>query len=209
VGILKKAGFPAVLAVLWIFSSSCAFFSGKNVNGETVADTPPVLSTPTDTPPALEKPGPAAAAERRVVLIRGNAWVTGIPGFGENALSALLGEYRIDEGGTGEAAARLFRVWLSREPLYFAEPLWQNRNGTPASRVLQQIQGDRLLAAVRIDGGPEQGEWIAVFQFSTANFAAGAGEIDPLIGAYITRFLYFLSLTHDISELSLPAIVTF
>jgi hypothetical protein len=60
-----------------------------------------------------EAAGETAGIENALILERGNFWTAGIPGFGENALSAFFGEYRMP------GKTELLQVWLCREFLYY------------------------------------------------------------------------------------------
>jgi len=82
------------------------------------------------------------------ILIRGNKWISGIPGFGDNSFSSLSGDYRLQDssdgissgsaGGSavgsaggnineisgnisgGSIESREFSVYVTREQLYFS-----------------------------------------------------------------------------------------
>jgi hypothetical protein len=102
-------------------------------------------------PPAEPAAGPAQpvqAFNRGAILIRGNEWVAGLPGFPANAFSALYGEYRLefseaalsvgpdsagaapagtDAGGTGAGNPRLeVRPFVDDPPDFY---LWLSREG--------------------------------------------------------------------------------
>jgi hypothetical protein len=146
---------------------------------------------------------PEGTAGRRMLLEEGNIWARGIPGFGENALSALRGSYRI-EALAGEAeGGESFRVWLSREVLFYDN--WQTRTSiaTEAFPVLEKTisspEGDSLRIA-----GPFNGIWSAVFSFE-AGSRLSQNDIDRIVSIYRTRFLYFLGLSSKSSDISLPA----
>jgi hypothetical protein len=174
-----------------------------------------------------------AAQERNAVMVRGNTWQTGIPGFGSNRFSALSGEYRLDYplgtvfsspekvAETENAAARnedsgnaVFSVWISAEPLVFSQSLWQARPlllGSGITQAVQQVNEDAFLVGFFFSGGNEIGSWTVLFQFPRGIAAAGLNEADAnrLITAWISRFRYFLSLIKTSSDVSLPAIVKF
>jgi hypothetical protein len=158
------------------------------------------------------------AQNRRAVLDRGNAWVTGIPGFGDNALSALYGEYRLDlpagnaaPEGEGDAGGRRCRIWLSGESLSFSGNAWQARTRIDGVPVFQRRDGEALLAAFAFSGGTGLGSWTAVFRFPQGLAAAGLDDVgaDALIGQWLNRFRYFLSLIKSPADLSLPAVIAF
>lgn len=146
---------------------------------------------------------------RRVVLSRGNQWVNGIPGFGVNVFAALAGEYRLSPraaGGTGSGGAGDFSLYLTTESLFFTgewQPWPQN------DRILWRDDEGAFLAAMAIEdsrGGPS---WIAVFEFSHGLEEAGldANAFNQVIRIWTSKFIYFLSLSKIIEDVSLPAVV--
>jgi hypothetical protein len=172
------------------------------------------------------------AAGRRAVLIRGNEWVLGLPGFPANAFAALYGEYRLEfpgeavsagtgSEGTGAGDPRIadpsfaeappdFYLWLSKENLYLPEDLWETRAGITGYTVQQRNEGDSLLAASVIDGGTDRDVWTVLFQFpQPAGITFSPAEINLLIRTWISRFRYFLSLAGTPADVSLPAVVNF
>jgi hypothetical protein len=139
----------------------------------------------------------------------------GFPGFGDNAFPSLYGEYRLefpDQPPSGGASGPgVFSLWLSGEALYFPEGLWEGRPGTGGYRILQRKEGESLLAATVLDGGPNHGLWTAAFQFPRGLEPLGLDDsgANQLIRAWVSRFLYFLSLVKTPGEVSLPAVVSF
>jgi hypothetical protein len=175
---------------------------------------------------ALAAPGIEAQA-RRAVLDRGNVWVQGVPGFADQSLSALYGEYRLEfsptkqigmdrptgmdtpAGRAGVAEARRCRVWLTGEALPFAGD-WQPRTRFSAVAVSQRQEGDAVLAGFSFGGGTGLGSWTAVFQFP-AGAAAVLDEpgANALMARWLDRFRYFLALIKNPADVSLPAVFTF
>jgi hypothetical protein len=151
----------------------------------------------------------AGAQERRAVLSRGNTWVTGIPGFGNNAFPAVSGEYRLEFPPSGMGDQAIF-VWLCGEPLRFAEGLWRPWNGSGLS-VVQRREGEAQLLGFSFSGGSGLGVWTAVFQFPQGIEAAGLDEtsVNALINKWVDRVLYFLFLIKSPADLSLPAAFVF
>ena len=137
-----------------------------------------------------------------VVLIRGNHWVTGIPGFGINGFSALAGEYRFQNTGD-------FSVYLTREPLYFSAE-WQTRPGTGDISVVQRQSEEGYFAATVLDDGRETA-WIAVFLFPRGLEGAGIGGsvFNRMLRVWTSRLSYFISLAKTARDVSLPAAVEF
>jgi hypothetical protein len=152
----------------------------------------------------------AGAQERRAVLARGNAWVTGIPGFGANAFPAISGEYRLEFSSSGAEGGETVSVWLCGEPLRFAGGAWQPWSGSGRSAV-QRREGEAQLLGFSFNGGPGLGVWTAVFQFPRGIEAAGLnGEsAGALINRWVDRVLYFLFLIKNPADVSLPAAFTF
>ena len=154
---------------------------------------------------------PSSAGAGEMLLIRGNYWVNGIPGFGVNGFSALSGDYRYragevpDEGGREE----VFSVYLTREPLFFPSE-WQSRQGTGGIQVFQRRGEEGFLAAALLDDGMGS-TWFAVFWFKQGLQASGFGEEDfnRMLRIWAGRVIYFVSLSKSPRDISLPAAVEF
>ena len=149
-----------------------------------------------------------AETARRIILLRGNNWITGIAGFGHNGFSALSGDYRL-EGQAAGGNNRDFTVYVTKENLYFSD-YWQPRSGTGNLPVFQSTGKDGFFAAAMLEdshGAP----WAAVFHFPAGLDGAGLSDVvfNQLLRAWTGRFLYFLSLSKNLSELSLPAALDF
>jgi hypothetical protein len=179
------------------------------------------------------------AADRGAILIRGNEWVAGLPGFPANAFSALYGEYRLEfpgeaysaenTGGAGvansggpeagdsrpealsfEEAPPDFYLWVSRESLYLPEEIWETRAGITGYTVQERDEEGSLLAASAIDGGTARDVWTVLFQFpQSIRTIRSPPETNLLIRTWISRFRYFLSLAVTPADISLPAVVSF
>jgi hypothetical protein len=139
---------------------------------------------------------PEGSMERRMILEKGNIWATGIPGFGENALTALSGTYSIT---APDGTADTFTVWLCRETLYYDG--WDIRAGIWSEdfRVLEKRDRNGLLIAA-----PFNETWTGIFNFPGGSDLS-QNDIDRIIGIYRSRFLYFLPLARSSSDISLPA----
>ena len=188
-------------AFFLICLSSCeksgdVFENGENPTEENSAAVPVAL------------PG-SVTADRELVLIRGNYWVTGIAGFGANSFLALAGEYRLQAAGilrpeppSGEGD---FSVCLTMEPLYFSGE-WQVRPGTGNISALQR-EGEEgfLVAAVVHDSRGTS--WIAVFRFKQGLEGIGInGDLfNRILQNWVSRVSYFLSLSKTQGDISLPA----
>jgi hypothetical protein len=147
----------------------------------------------------------AEAQARRAVLDRGNVWVAGIPGLGDGG-AALFGEYRLDL----PAGEQRCRVWLTGETPSFTGGGWRPRSQIAGVPVFQRQEGEDLLAGCGFDGGTGLGSWTVVFRFPPGP-AAGLDDpgINALIGRWLDRFRYFLSLIKSPADMSFPAVVAF
>jgi hypothetical protein len=150
--------------------------------------------------------GALYAQERQAVLVRGNEWQAGIPGFGNNMFSALLGEYRVETAATAGIIGS-FIVRASRVPLQFTEGLWQPWPGL--DNAMQRSEDNSLLVAIPFDSPNSMGFWTIVFQFPQVQSGMNAAAITRLMGAWIRRFGHFFSLAKIFSDISLPAVVEF
>ncbi|MDR0876952.1 MAG: hypothetical protein LBN21_02780 [Treponema sp.] len=148
----------------------------------------------------------AAAQEHSAVMIKGNSWITGIPGFGANVFPAISAEYR-----SGDTT---FSIWVSGEPLVFSQAVWESRTlprGSRLTGVMQRDNGGTLLVGFPLNSENETGAWTVLFQFPrrTADTGFDDAGADRLIAAWTSRFRYFMSLVKTASDISLPAVVTF
>jgi hypothetical protein len=160
----------------------------------------------------------AGAQERQAILLQGNAWVRGIPGFGPH-VPALFGEYRLEFPGDDaaenvpaeESGERRCLVWLTGETLSFAGEDWQSRPPLAGAAVRERRDGDARFFVLSFNGGENLGSWSAVFQFPRGIEAAGLNDAGAgaLIGRWLNRFLYFLSLIKNPADVSLPAALPF
>ena len=135
-------------------------------------------------------PAAGKAAVSQLVLESGNHWTKGVPGFGENALSAFTGEYRIP------GMAGTVWVWLTREFLYYDG--WTARAGITGFRTLQKTENDGLAAAVTLNDS-----WTIVILLPPG---ISAEEEDRLITTLAGRFSGFSGQYQDIS---LPAFIPY
>ena len=206
----RKGVVPQFLSALFLIlmASSCGKGGNVSENGGNAGVSPP--------------PGPPAAVNRELVLLRGNLWASGIPGFGVNRFSALTGEYRFADpsnqtsGEKDSGGEREFSVYLTMEPLYFSGG-WQKRPDTGEIQVFQYTGEEGFLAATVLEasrdapGFPRGVPWTAVFRFPTGLEEAGFSEnvFTQMLSAWIGRFSYYLFLANTPGEVSLPAVVDF
>jgi hypothetical protein len=160
-------------------------------------------------PLLLTGPAPKAGAQNtgRAILVRGNGWVTGISGLGDNVFPALAGQYRLEtaEGDRSPAETSAFSIWLTTEPLVFAEGTWQPRNGLPGA--LERESGEGRFISLPLS--TERGAWTAVFLFHAGAVIPDAAGINRLVNAWTDRFLYYVSLIKIPTDVSMPAVVSF
>jgi hypothetical protein len=155
-------------------------------------------------PPSIPVSIARTLSGKQALLEQGNMWTAGIPGFGENALPAITGEYLINDGGS-------FRVWLCRELLYYDG--WEPMPDIQAFRVLRKNSRGGFLAAAAFNE-----VWTGVFLFNDpeGQLRADTGgaellspeDIDRIMTVFRNRFLYFSSLSRA-SDISLPASINF
>jgi hypothetical protein len=146
------------------------------------------------------------AQSRSALLVRGNAWITGLPGIEENAFPCFFGNYRLDGLDSGPA---VFSVYICRETVLFDGRIWLSREGLPGPAV-QRADGEVLfigLSPVSSGNPASAGGWTFLFRFSENK--PGDEAINRLIDAWTARFRYFFSLVKSISDVSLPAVVNF
>ncbi|MDR1288114.1 MAG: hypothetical protein LBK08_10935 [Treponema sp.] len=160
--------------------------------------------------------GTAFAQNTSAVLVRGNAWVSGLPGIGENAFPCFFGDYRIagaaasantaasaDTNVSANGGAPLFSVYICREALVFSERLWQMRPGFPGRGAVQRREDGSLFVCFP----SESGFWTVMFRFPSEGFDGPA--LDRFAAVWLERFRYFFSLAKGISDISFPAVVNF
>jgi hypothetical protein len=147
-------------------------------------------------PVTREKPGEA-------VLVRGNNWVHGIPGFGVNGFAALSGDYRFEGPSSG------FTVYVTRELLYFSED-WRLRPGMGNIELFQRSGEEEDFTALILDDS--QGSfWTVVFLFPPGLAGTGldAEAFNRLLRAWTARLSYFLFFSASPQDISLPGAVEF
>ena len=156
------------------------------------------------------RPADPAGISRKMILCKGNNWIAGVSGFGENCFSALSGGYRLEgPDRIGDSPDVDFQVDVTREPLYFSGE-WQPRPAAGNVSVYQCAGEDGFCVAVIMEDS-DGIHWAAVFRFPNGLEEAGLSEavFSQMLRAWTGRFLYFLSLSKDNSDLSLPAVLDF
>ena len=198
--------FSLLLAVLFLFFSVSCEKAGKASVNE---DNPASENSPLPGVSAVNEKTPLAGGE--MVLIRGNYWINGIPGFEVNRFSALTGDYYIRNAGAGVSGeSGEFSVYLTGEILHFFGE-WQSRPGTGEGlSVFQRTWEGGFLAAAMLDDG-RGASWFAVFLFPAGLEGAGiSGDgFNRMIRIWTSRVSYFLSLSKAQRDVSLPAVLEF
>ncbi|MDR2661418.1 MAG: hypothetical protein LBC31_00310 [Treponema sp.] len=159
--------------------------SGPAAAGTVISALTPPPQEAGQSDPAAAEP---AAAESRLVLERGNYWTAGIPGFGENALKAFTGEYRVP------GSDNPVRIWLTREFLYYDG--WTGRDSMNGVR--QKTEDEGTVAAAVLDA-----VW-TVIVLLPGDFSAE--EEDRVLAAFRARLTGMSSYPQN---LSLPALIPF
>lgn len=151
--------------------------------------------------------GVAGQTGRQLILLEGNEWTYGIPGFEDNSFSSITGEYKLLNAGKVEET--YFFVNLSPEPLYFSGE-WQTRRGTGNIQVYDKTAEEGFLAAAIIDDGNGT-FWTAVFRFPRGLEEAGLSDdvFNQILRVWLNRCLYFITLAKTPRDISLPAVVEF
>ena len=152
---------------------------------------------------------------REVILVRGNEWGNGIPGFESNGFPALMGEYRIRTQEAEKSGQETrFLAYLCPEPLYFSD-YWQRRAGPAGISSFKRDSEEGFLIAAILDDGMDA-LWTAVFRFPAPERGPGGDKaaltdeaFNQMLRVWTNKFFYFLYLTKNHGELSLPAVVEF
>lgn len=144
---------------------------------------------------------------REAILIKGNDWISGIPGFEENSFPTLSGEYRLRTGRT-DGGNRFF-VYLSSERLYFSAE-WQPGREIGNIQIFQRSTVYGFMVAGVLDDGHGV-FWTAVFLFPLGreDLPLSDDAFDQMLRAWFSKLLYFLSLARTPAEISVPAVVEF
>ena len=133
-----------------------------------------------------------APAVTQMVLESGNYWTRGIPGFGENALSAFAGEYRVP--GKTETV----KIRLTMEFLYYED--WANRNSALGFLISEKTENkDRIIAF------PLNDFWTAILLLPL-ELVLNEEEENRIITGFINKFRGFSGQGQNIS---LPALIPY
>jgi len=187
----KNLALAAVLFSLFVLLTACNPGSaGKPSSVENQKTTITALQ------PATEEPTTTAQnpdTGSQLILEQGNSWTAGIPGFGENALSAFTGDYRIP----GHKA--LVRIWLTREFIFYDRWAW--RTSMTDYTVLQKAEDIGRVVSVSLDD-----TWTLVVLLPKGTELT-LEEEDRLITALIRGLSGFSS--QNSQSISLPAMISY
>ena len=139
--------------------------------------------------PVSETESPSGS---NMILVNGNYWTAGIPGFGENALSAFIGEYRIP------GITETIKIWLTKEFIYYAD--WSNRSSITRVPVREKMGYEGLIVSATVNDS-----WTAVMQFPLGSGLSRQDE-DRIIMDLVSQFSGFSGQSQNIS---LPAIINY
>ena len=137
-------------------------------------------------------PEAAAPSTSNIILERGNYWTAGIPGFGENALSAFTGEYRIP------GIENTIKVWLTMEFIYYNG--WSSRTSITSINVSEKMGYEGRIVASTLNEN-----WTAIMSFPLGSGLSRQDE-DRIIIDLVSKFSGF---TAQNPNISLPAIVEY
>jgi len=161
----------------------------------------PVAPLPSAAAPAMPAP---TTTEPYAVLLRQSQQSRGLPGFGDNALPAVSGEYRLFV--PGDAAGVLVGVWATDAALYFAPESWSARR-TAASSGYGRAEADRVLSAWPLSA---DAPWTLLFAVpADAPSVLTENVLARFFGEALGRFAHFLGTAKAYGDVSLPAIVAF
>ena len=127
-----------------------------------------------------------------LVLEKGNYWTAGVPGFGENAISAFTGEYRIP------GLTNTIKVWLTREFIYYEG--WQDRTSITGMQVREKKGPEGLIAASTLNEN-----WTVVMLFPLGPGLSVRDE-NRIIADLISKLGSFSGKNQNIS---FPALVAY
>jgi hypothetical protein len=203
---MKKAGQKILLLVLplffaFVFFKSCTpeMVVSRLANREEKKEEAAITALIPDENGKLKESSPdtteTAAANIpafHMVLEKGNYWTRGIPGFGENALSAFAGEYRIP--GKTETV----KVWMTMEFIYYEG--WTNRTSLTNIQVQEKMILEGLMISSALNNN-----WTIVINVPLGMGLGTEGE-NRIILSLIKRLMNF---SGQIQNISYPAIITY
>jgi hypothetical protein len=152
-----------------------------------------------------------------IILMEGNHLVHGLPCFGENAFQAIKGEYKIEMPEDSaiqspDDSALLITSWLTSEFMYLSPDLWEVRNSLRNLRAMEMQDDQGLYIVSRFpDTIANQEKWTIVFSIPQKTLEAGINNtmINSIIQNWTSRLSYYVSISQNDVQISLPAVVEF
>jgi hypothetical protein len=143
--------------------------------------------------------------------------VHGIPCFGENSIRAIKGEYKLempDETivAQNEDSSLLIGTWLTSEFIYISPELWDARPSMQNLRAME-IRNDQGLYVIL--GFPntvtDQEKWTILFHVPQEVIDAEINNnmINRMIQNWTSRLSYYISISQNEAQISLPAVIAF
>jgi hypothetical protein len=153
--------------------------------------------------PLSVKAAPEIQAAQAVLLRQERR--QGIPGFGDNAFSAISGDYGLETPGQDREEAG-FSVWISSMDMYYEA--WTRISPIAGCETRTRESEGRRLVTLAFD--IPRGFWTAVFSFPQEEGTTLTGaEQNRIIETFAARFVYFLSFSRTRNDVSLPAVLVY
>lgn len=190
----RVALLAAVLMAVQAAAVSCGLAGG--------AAAPRAVTGTVSLPGNARAQGPSLAALKPggAVLVHGSTAVKGLPGFGQNALPALWGEYAYLPKDSASGDALHIPVWFTRERLLYPETWTVPACGTLPAGI------SALRAPAEADGSSL---WILRADGYTilANMPSSLPEPCRFASVLTERFLFFQRYAERPEDASFPAIL--
>ncbi len=152
-----------------------------------------------------------------IILMKGNNLHYGIPCFGENAIPAILGEYKLEmpEDAIKQSDADsplLINSWLTSEFIYLSPERWKERTSLERFHAMEMIDDEDLYIVLRFpDTITDQAKWSILFCIPKETIDAGITDvmINRMIQNWTLKLSYYISISRNESQISLPAVIAF
>jgi hypothetical protein len=152
-----------------------------------------------------------------IILMKGNNLVRGLPCFGENAIRAIMGEYKLEMPDdtiivSDEDSPLIISSWLTSEFIYLSPELWKDRISLRNLRAMEMRDDESLYIVSSFPiAQANQEKWTILFSVPNKTIAAGINDatINRLIQNWTARLSYYISISQNESQISLPAVIAF
>lgn len=152
-----------------------------------------------------------------IILMKGNNLLHGLPCFGENAIPAILGEYKLEmpEDAITQSDANsplLINFWLTSEFIYLSPEQWKERTELRTFHAMEMQNDEGLYIFLRFpDTMTSQAKWSILFCIPQETIDAGIQDvmINRMIQNWTARLSYYISISQSESQISLPAVIAF